>query len=63
MAPAPILSNAAKRWQQHILEQQHSGLNVADYCREHKLTSSQFFAWRRKLNSTFKVCGETHEGF
>ena len=52
MQTAPILSNAANRWQQHILDQQRSGRNISAYCREHKLTSSQFFAWRRKLKLT-----------
>ena len=49
MEPAPTLSNAAMRWQQHILDQQRSGLNIAAYCRLHKLASSSFFVWRRKL--------------
>ena len=49
MQTAPILSNAANRWQQHILDQQRSGLNISAYCREHKLTVSCFFTWRRKL--------------
>ena len=52
MQTAPILSNAANRWQQHILEQQRSGLNISAYCREHKLTVSCFFTWRRKLKLT-----------
>ena len=37
------------RWQQHILDQHSSGLNISAYCRLHKLASSSFFVWRRKL--------------
>ena len=52
MEHAPTLSNAAMRWQQHILDQQRSGLSIAAYCREHKLTPSQFYTQRRKLKRT-----------
>ena len=49
MEPTPTRSNAAMRWQQHILDQHSSGLNISAYCRLHKLASSSFFVWRRKL--------------
>ena len=44
--------NTDKRSQQHTLDQQSSGLSIAAYCREHTLTTNNFYTWRRKLDRT-----------
>lgn len=37
------------QWQQLIEEQKHSGLNITQYCQQHSLTISGFYAWRKRL--------------
>lgn len=37
------------RWQRVVREQEASGLNVAEFCRQRDLCAPQLFAWRRKL--------------
>jgi hypothetical protein len=37
------------QWQQHITDQQHSGLSIAGYCRQNHLATSNFYTWLSKL--------------
>ena len=37
------------RWQRVVREQEASGLNVAEFCRQREICAPQLFAWRRKL--------------
>jgi len=46
-----IFRNQAQ-WQVIIEKQQASGLTIIDYCREHQLSTSSFYAVRKKLEST-----------
>ena len=41
-----------EQWQVIIEKQQTSGLTIIDYCREHQLSTSSFYAVRKKLEST-----------
>ena len=41
-----------RRWQAHIHAWEKSGLPQNGYCRQHKLSSSQFCYWKRKLKRT-----------
>jgi transposase-like protein len=36
-------------WRRLIREQQASGLGISAFCREHEVSLSSFFQWRRKL--------------
>ena len=40
------------QWQHHITEQKESGLNIAEYCKQHQIAASNFYAWRSKLHRT-----------
>jgi hypothetical protein len=42
-------SEAWARWKELLTEQAGSGLSVAAFCRQHRLTESQFYAWKRRL--------------
>ena len=37
------------KWQELVAEQAGSGLSVAAFCRERRLTESQLFTWKRRL--------------
>jgi len=39
-----------EQWQEHIEQQQKSALSIGAYCQEHKLTPSNFYAWRKRLS-------------
>ncbi|WP_059365030.1 hypothetical protein [Pseudoalteromonas sp. '520P1 No. 423'] len=41
-----------EQWQSIIEAQQSSGLTIIDYCRQHKLSLTSFYAHRKKLNLT-----------
>lgn len=41
-----------EQWQAIIEKQQTSGLTIIDYCRENQLSTSSFYATRKKLKST-----------
>jgi len=41
-----------EQWQSIIEDQQSSGLTIIDYCRQHKLSLTSFYASRKKLNLT-----------
>ena len=40
------------QWQALILAQQQSGLNISTYCSKHKLSTSSFYAHKKRLAST-----------
>jgi len=42
---------SADKWRSHINQQAVSGLSIKKYCEIHRLASSNFYAWRSKLNS------------
>ncbi|WP_188922968.1 IS66 family insertion sequence element accessory protein TnpA, partial [Shewanella saliphila] len=41
-----------QQWQKLILAQQQSGLNISSYCRKHKLSTSSFYAHKKRLTLT-----------
>jgi hypothetical protein len=41
-----------EQWQSIIEDQQSSGLTIIDYCRQHKLSQTSFYAHRKKLDLT-----------
>ena len=43
------------QWQELIDRQPGSGLTIADYCTEHKITVSGFYQWRKKLSGKPEV--------
>jgi transposase-like protein len=40
------------KWRRLIREQERSGQSVAEFCREHELHASCFFAWRKRLRES-----------
>lgn len=50
-------------WKKVIREAARSGMSVRAFCRERKLTESQFYSWRRelKLREREKVDGSREE--
>lgn len=40
------------QWQTLIQNQQTSGLTISDYCHQHQLPSSSFYAFKKKLGFT-----------
>ena len=38
-------------WRKHIEAKEASGLSVEQYCRDHHLTTSQYYNWRAKVRS------------
>ena len=42
-------SAAGQRWREIVERQQSSGLTVAAFCRDNRVATSSFFAWKRKL--------------
>ena len=40
------------QWQTLIQNQQTSGLTISDYCQQHQLPSSSFYAFKNKLGLT-----------
>ena len=45
----PRVIRSPQQWRALIEAQPASGLGVEDYCRQHRLTSSCFYRWRRFL--------------
>ena len=39
-----------EQWQERIALQRESGLSIAAYCQEFKLTQSNFYAWRKRFS-------------
>ena len=46
------IMRSQEQWQSIIEAQQSSGLTIIDYCRQHKLSLTSFYAHRKKLNLT-----------
>lgn len=49
-APQPERSRNHRRWQVHVAQQLKSGLNRAEYCRQHSLSYHTLSYWCRKLS-------------
>jgi len=45
------ISRSQAQWQTIIETQQSSGLTILDYCHQHQLSTSSFYAVRKKLGS------------
>jgi putative transposase len=45
-------SAAEQRWREIIKRQQTSGSTVAAFCRDNRVATSSFFAWKRKLGGS-----------
>jgi hypothetical protein len=43
------IMRSKKQWQAIIEEQQASGLSIIDYCQQHQLSTTSFYAVRKKL--------------
>ena len=43
-----LIEQKRQHWREHIARWQQSGLNPADYCRQHRLAYHQFLYWRGK---------------
>ena len=43
------IMRSPEQWQTIIHEQQSSGLTIIDYCRQHQLSMTSFYAVRKKL--------------
>ena len=46
------IMRSQEQWQSIIEDQQSSGLTIIDYCRQHKLSLTSFYAHRKKLDLT-----------
>ncbi|MCP4986284.1 MAG: IS66 family insertion sequence element accessory protein TnpB [Colwellia sp.] len=44
------ISRNQDQWQTIIEDQQTSGLTVIDYCQQQQLSTSSFYAFRKKIN-------------
>ena len=40
-----------KQWQKIVLSQPTSGLSISQYCNSKNINLSNFYAWRKRLNS------------
>ena len=43
------ITRTEAQWQTLIQNQQTSGLTISDYCQQHQLPSSSFYAFKKKL--------------
>lgn len=43
------MKNSKKGWHVHIEEQAKSSFTIQAYCKRHRLSTSMFYYWRRKL--------------
>jgi len=46
------ITRSQEQWQTIIEDQQTSGLTIIDYCQQQQLTTSSFYAVRKKLSLT-----------
>jgi hypothetical protein len=44
------ITRSQKQWQTIINDQQTSGLTIIDYCQQQQLSTSSFYAIKKKLN-------------
>lgn len=47
-------------WRNHLEAQEQSGQTKTEYCRQHKLTLSAFYTWRKKLSPPNPTCQSVH---
>jgi putative transposase len=40
-----------QQWQQLVSDWQHSGQTVAEFCQSHPITPSNFYLWRKRLDT------------
>lgn len=62
----PTRSNKSERaafWRRHLDSQSASGLSIRAYCREHGLTESSFYQWRKRLSRDNALCEPAHPMF
>ena len=45
-----------EQWQQIVKQHASSGLQIAVFCKQQKLTPSSFYAWRKRLASNNSFC-------
>jgi hypothetical protein len=43
------------QWRQHVEDWRESGLNRADYCRQHGLNHKTFLVWTRRVQSDLSL--------
>ena len=41
----------ASQWEQLIEAQKQSGLNIKEYCKKNTLTTSNFYSWRKRIET------------
>lgn len=51
-----------EQWQVHLDQQAESGLSIKDYCKEQNLAPSNFYGWRKRLNSTEDEAASVDKG-
>ncbi len=44
------ISRSQEQWQSIIEDQQTSGLTILDYCQQQQLSTSSFYAFRKKIS-------------
>ena len=59
MSKRPYTRRSPNQWQQHIDNQQASGLTIAAYCQQHQLATSNFYHWRSQLNNRVAAAVES----
>src|SRR5947209_3437437 len=42
-------SSKIDQWRERIAAQEHSGMSVRQFCKEHELAEHCFYAWRKRL--------------
>ncbi len=52
-------NNTLRHWKVHVGALKQSGLNRAEYCRQHKLSYHTLTYWQRKLSRTQTTSNET----
>lgn len=50
------MKRTPQQWQRLLAEQAESSLSIVDFCRQHGLSTSNFYYWRDKLQS--KPCAD-----
>ena len=46
------ISQARRKWQRLLSEQGRSGQSVAAFCREHQLSASHFYWWKKRVGAS-----------
>ena len=48
------IQRSTTQWKQLIEAQKESGLNIKQYCQQNALSTSNFYGWRKRLNTVNK---------